>query len=318
MKVSVIVPVYNCEDWLRQCIDSLLCEDSPCEQEIILVDDGSTDNSGRICDEYASRYKSVRTIHTVNQGVSCARNLGLEQSLGEWIMFVDGDDVLVKNALNILYHQIQFYKYDLMRFGMYLFKKNSKKIHPYEASFSCEREEYIDLVIQRKAVLGVCGGIYKRSLFFEHKIRFTPGIRIGEDWIVLFKLLCHANSFYYYNAELYGYQMNQNSVTRNRKICSVRADALIAFNIILDYARQQQITVNPKSIYKAKSDLRRNVMKEAILNKSKSIYEETEKVLAQYADQSLWRDWFYSEKMKHKVGFLVYKILSWVYRFRWF
>ena len=174
------------------------------------------------------------------------------------------------------------------------------------------------MVIQRKAVLGVCGGIYKRSLFFEHKIRFTPGIRIGEDWIVLFKLLCHANSFYYYNAELYGYRMNQNSVTRIRKICSVRADALIAFNIILDYARQQQITVNPKSIYKAKSDLRRNVMKEAILNKSKSIYEETEKVLAQYADQSLWRDWFYSEKMKHKVGFLVYKILSWVYRFRWF
>ena len=215
MKVSVIVPVYNCEDWLRQCIDSLLCEDSSCEQEIILVDDGSTDNSGRICDEYTSRYKSVKTIHTVNQGVSCARNLGLEQSLGEWIMFVDGDDVLVKNALNILYHQIQFYKYDLTRFGMYLFK-NSKKIHSYEASFSCDREEYIDLVIQRKAVLGVCGGIYKRSLFFEHKIRFTPGIRIGEDWIVLFKLLCHANSFYYYNAELYGYRVNQNSVTRNR------------------------------------------------------------------------------------------------------
>lgn len=74
-----------------------------------------------------SRYKSVKTIHTVNQGVSFARNLGLEQSSGEWIMFVDGDDVLVKNALNILYHQIQFYKYDLTRFGMYLFK-NSKKI----------------------------------------------------------------------------------------------------------------------------------------------------------------------------------------------
>ena len=68
-------------------------------------------------------------------------NLGLEQSSGEWIMFVDGDDVLVKNALNILYHQIQFYKYDLTRFGMYLFK-NSKKIHSYEASFSCDREEY--------------------------------------------------------------------------------------------------------------------------------------------------------------------------------
>lgn len=142
MKVSVIVPVYNCEDWLRQCIDSLLCEDSSCEQEIILVDDGSTDNSGRICDEYTSRYKSVKTIHTVNQGVSFARNLGLEQSSGEWIMFVDGDDVLVKNALNILYHQIQFYKYDLTRFGMYLFK-NSKKIHSYEASFSCDREEYM-------------------------------------------------------------------------------------------------------------------------------------------------------------------------------
>ncbi|MCS2583668.1 glycosyltransferase [Bacteroides sp. BFG-551] len=171
MKVSVIVPVYNCEDWLRQCVDSLICEDSPCEQEIILVDDGSTDGSGKICDEYTSRYKCLKTIHTVNQGVSCARNLGPEQSSGEWILFIDGDDVLIKNALNILYHQIQFYKYDLTRFGMYLFK-NSKKIHSYEASFSCDREEYIDLVIQRKANLGVAGGIYKRSLFFEHEIRF--------------------------------------------------------------------------------------------------------------------------------------------------
>ncbi len=78
-------------------------------------------------------------------------------------------------------------------------------------------------------------GIYKRSLFFEDEIRFTPGIHIGEDWIVLFKLLCHVNSFYYHNAELYGYWVNQNSVARNRKICNVRVDALIAFNIILDY-----------------------------------------------------------------------------------
>lgn len=310
MKISIIVPIYNCEDWLRQCIDSLLCKDNPCELEIILIDDGSVDGSGKICDEYASRYECIKVVHTVNQGVSCARNIGLDNSSGEWILFIDGDDVLKKNTLNILYNQVKFYQYDLTRFGAYLFEEGKEYL--FETSFSNDRQKYMDLVIRREAMLGVCGGIYRRSLFEKHAIRFTPGLRIGEDWVVLFKLLCHASSFYYYNTSLYGYRMNQNSVTR-KIISYVRADALIAFNIILDYARQQQVTVNLTSIYKAKSDLRRNVMKEAIVNKSKVIYEETERILVQYAAQSLWKDLYYSKKMKHKIGFAIYRILSWFY-----
>lgn len=313
MKISIIVPVYNCEEWLRECINSLICSDSPCEYEIILVNDGSTDRSGNICDEYAIIHNCIKVIHTINQGVSTARNIGLENATGEWIIFVDGDDILEENAINDLYYKAEFYKYDLLRFGMFRF--NSNGIYPLFKANSTDKQKYIDLTIQRSTILGVCGGIYRRSLFMRYNIRFSSNLHVGEDWVVLFKLLCHAQSFYYYPADLYGYRVNLYSVTQ-RKITFVRPDALIAFNIILDYAQQQGIKINPVSVYKAKSDLRRMVMKEAILNKSSIIYKETERILNQYAPQSLWKDLYYSRRIKHKIGFIIYRILSFVFCFK--
>lgn len=310
MVISIIVPIYNCEKWLKTCIDSLLSQDSPCRLEIILVDDGSTDNSGRICDEYAIKQHYIKVLHTKNKGVSCARNIGLDTATGDWIMFVDGDDVLKENAINVLYNQAQFYRYDSLRFGAYLF--DNSKTESYKLSISTNRLEYLDLVVQRTAMLGVCGGIYKKSLFRDYKITFSPGIRTGEDWIVLFKLLCHSHSFFYFENDLYGYRINPDSVTR-KKINYVRPDTLIALNIILDYAKCNNIVLNISSINKAKSDLRRKVMKAAILNHSKKIYKETESVLRTYLPQSLWADLYYSKRLKHKIGFLCYKILSIVY-----
>lgn len=310
MKISIIVPIYNCEKWLSECIDSLLCQKSPCELEIILVDDGSIDISGNICDEYAAKNKCIKVIHTRNQGVSCARNVGIENATGEWIIFVDGDDVLKNDAIGILYYKVKFYQYDMVRYGAYFFDDDT--IWPSLYSYSNNKLEYLDLVVKREAMLGVWGGIYRRKLFQEYDIYFTPGIRTGEDWIVLFKLLCHS-SFFYYEESLYGYRVNQYSVTRKR-IDYVRPDALIAFNIIIDYAKYNNIILNSTSICKAKSEIRRRVMKDAILNKSKLIYKETELVLDKYAPQSLWKDLYYSKKFKHKIGFLYYHVLSYIYR----
>lgn len=91
VRVTIIVPVYNAENQIKKCIDSILCQNME-EIEVVIVDDGSTDNSGRICDKYAQQDKRIRVIHKKNEGVSIARNTGLDVVVGEYIGFVDADD----------------------------------------------------------------------------------------------------------------------------------------------------------------------------------------------------------------------------------
>ena len=100
--ISVIVPVYNTEEYLSQCIDSILAQ-TFVDFELLLIDDGSTDSSGMICDKYADKDTRVIVYHKQNEGVSAARNLGIDNSKGEWITFVDSDDILYPEALSVLH-----------------------------------------------------------------------------------------------------------------------------------------------------------------------------------------------------------------------
>lgn len=103
--LSIIVPVYNIENYITRCIESLLNQEfSPNEYEIILINDGSTDNSGQICQHYTILYNNIILINQINQGVSAARNLGLEMARGKFICFVDGDDYLISNGLSIVFN----------------------------------------------------------------------------------------------------------------------------------------------------------------------------------------------------------------------
>ena len=108
--ISVIVPVYNAENYLHRCIDSILAQTFT-DFELLLINDGSTDNSGEICNAYAQKYPCIRMFHKNNGGVSSARNLGLTKANGEWIVFVDSDDWIEPHYLNVLY---QNGKYDLV------------------------------------------------------------------------------------------------------------------------------------------------------------------------------------------------------------
>src|SRR5690554_5853314 len=97
-QLSIIIPIYNIEDYLPTCINSILNQEFD-DYELLLINDGSTDNSGKICDQYALKDNKIRVYHQKNAGVSAARNLGLEKATGEWICFVDGDDELYPNSL---------------------------------------------------------------------------------------------------------------------------------------------------------------------------------------------------------------------------
>ena len=100
--ISVIVPVYNTEKYLHRCVDSILAQTFT-DFELLLIDDGSTDSSGAICDEYAQKDSRVRVFHKENGGVSSARNLGLDKAKGKWVTFVDSDDWIKESFLNKLY-----------------------------------------------------------------------------------------------------------------------------------------------------------------------------------------------------------------------
>lgn len=116
--ISVIVPVYNCEKYIDDCIQSIITQ-SYSPLEIILINDGSTDESALICDKYSSEYSYIETIHKLNGGVSTARNVGLENANGEYVMFVDGDDMLESNAIETLLTTLKSTKADIAE-GLFL------------------------------------------------------------------------------------------------------------------------------------------------------------------------------------------------------
>ena len=117
MKLSIIVPVYNVADYLAKCLDSLLAQDLPQnEYEIIVVNDGSTDNSVDIAQQYADKYANITLINQANQGLSGARNTGIKQAKGDYIQFVDSDDYLEDNVLGGLMKQVENDDLDVLRF----------------------------------------------------------------------------------------------------------------------------------------------------------------------------------------------------------
>ncbi len=312
-KISVIVPVYNCAEWLKECVSSILRQrlSENHELQVVLVDDGSSDGSEKICDELAAIDTRVVVIHQPNAGVSVARNNGLEASDGDWVCFVDGDDVLKEDTLEML-SDSNVADHDIVRFGAYVFGKKQTPIS-FGKRHCQDKDGYTQLVVRRMAMLGVWGAFYKRELFTDNSIRFQQGIRTGEDWQVLFELLVRAKTFIYIDKELYGYRINESSVTR-LLVPFVRPDALIAFNHIIDYAKSCGWPISSKDMAIARTDLRRGMKKSAILNKNKTFYMETDEALRKYAPQSFWKDVWYGRRMKHKAGFLLYSLLDFWYR----
>ena len=131
IEISFIVPVYNVEKYLRRCVDSILLQQLDiCQFEIILIDDGSRDHCGAICDDYSERYCNIHTIHKINGGLSDARNVGVAASKGEFIQFVDSDDYLAENIVPTLLKQVKSQDLDVLRFNYENVNENEAIIQP--------------------------------------------------------------------------------------------------------------------------------------------------------------------------------------------
>lgn len=224
MKLSFIVPVYNVAPYLRKCMDSLLAQDFD-DYEIILVDDGSTDNSGAICDEYASTSFAslqqsiipIRVIHQTNAGLSAARNSGIKIANGEYLCFVDSDDYWQHNVLAGLMSQIECDNLDVLRFRLQYVNPDGEVYNPYKSdpfngnNYSAEPTDGVSFLNSRMSTACYAWTfIVKRELLVD--CIFTPGIYFEDtDWTP--RLLCKAKRVASANTIVYNYLQREGSIT---------------------------------------------------------------------------------------------------------
>ncbi len=226
--LSVIVPIYNCEAYLEACVESVLCQ-TYTNMEIILVDDGSTDRSGAICDSFAQRDKRVMVVHQKNAGVSRARNAGMEAAHGAFLGFVDGDDTVEKNMYQILMDGIENHGVDIACCQLATHHLNGaietlpfRESQVYTAEYLANRfffDEYV-----KNTMYAPFNKVYRRSSVGP--TRFRP-YALAEDLLFVFQLLCQCKSVYCDQAVGYHYVRRQNSATTS-KFSAKRFDYIAA------------------------------------------------------------------------------------------
>lgn len=241
IKLSFIVPVFNVEPYISCCIESLAQQNMGNDNiEIILVDDGSTDGSLKICRKYEKEFKNIRVLHQENKGANVARNLGLDCAVGEWICFVDSDDWTVQSLYRTLLPEMDK-NWDII---MYAYKKvypkkikSGTKIPTYLEIYKDEFRELELATLNRFRsqkynisvinVVNIWNKLYRRQFLSENHLKFNADMPKLQDLEFNLNVYKYAKSAVCVDKELYYYRMNENSVTHR-----YQSDIIEKFNII--------------------------------------------------------------------------------------
>ena len=215
-KFSIVIPVYNVENYLMECVNSILNQTFD-DYEILLIDDGSTDKSGTICDEIAYQNDKIKVIHKKNGGLSSARNEGIRQASGEYIIFLDSDDYW--NDYNALYKFAKLLdenNSDVLIFGM---KKYFEDIDKYEkCSYKKNNfDNLTDMIKQEKFKASANNKIVKLKFIKEKKILF-PINKLSEDITWCMYLIDKCEKFFYFDEKIYVYRQRNGSITHSKNI----------------------------------------------------------------------------------------------------
>lgn len=207
MFLSVIIPVYNVDKYIAQCIDSVIAQNMSEEIELILVDDGSRDSSGEICDNYASKYSWIKVFHIPNGGVGNARNYGLKHASGEYFTFIDSDDFLDKGIYAEIYKLHKEYNADAYVFGYKDYPKNEKaKVHILKEGYCNDSITLADKYLEMKKnylMFSVINKVFRKSTC--KSILFNTKVHYFEDYLFALSCLNRVNSLYAIDKAAYNY-----------------------------------------------------------------------------------------------------------------
>ncbi len=233
--ISVIVPVYNAQDYIEKCILSLL-EQTKAFYEIILVDDGSTDESGSICDRYAMNNSTITVIHKANGGLVSARQAGAEIATGKYCVCLDCDDWLDNTFVTESELLIGKYDPDIICYGYKIVGNSIKTVSRpecfYENRKAIVEKIYPELLygysnIKRPIPLNIWAKVYKRDQYLPIQMTINPMIKINEDMACVVPYVVNCNSVYVSNKTMYYYRYNKSSMTKQRKPLPLNGPELI-------------------------------------------------------------------------------------------
>lgn len=330
--ISVIIPVYNAESYLSRCLNSVLA--SACSDfEIVLINDGSTDGSLKICTEYAGRDRRIRLITQENQGVSAARNRGISEALGEWLIFLDADDFITNDFLDMTarpeYRQTELI---LFRFATCAFGASvpdccleASKDRPNIPSYRYEGEEMLQLIrrilvpspLTENDALDFrtpCARVYRKSILEQYSIRFSPDIKIGEDLLFNLEYQLRAKSCVFVPGTVYFYAVHEDSSSHqfNPRLHENHARLLHAVRDVLNQCGMYSSLDEDYASY-ALENLAYVLIHEVFSPHSPRTYRENRKLC-----QEMRRNRMYIDAFAHnrKTGILPRKVLVFFFRLR--
>lgn len=239
--ISIIIPVYNTEKYISDCLDSILAQTYK-NFEVIIIDDGSTDNSLSICNTYKEKNKNISVLHIENSGVSAARNTGIKHAKGEFLLFVDSDDTLYEYSLSKFIKELTSPNIDILIGGSdityYPYNKTSKYWGKNLKSYSIK--ENFEIYAKGDFIITPWNKLVKKSFIIKHDLFFEYGI-INEDELWNFKLLFHAKNIKTFQSSTYIYRIRENSIMStitNKHIESHKKIVLLMYNYIIKHKKQ--------------------------------------------------------------------------------
>lgn len=250
LKYSVIIPVYNAENTIKRCLDSLLSQ-IPTDAELLVINDGSKDNSGAICRSYAGQYPAIRYFEKENGGVSSARNLGLDNAEGEYILFADSDDYVEPNYWKTIDSLMNEHHPDLLQFGFRDCGETTKErsTGDYEVKGDIAVAEKVDTAVRSYLFSALYARVYKRNIIQANQLRFEQNLMIGEDQVFIFAYAMYVNHLVSTSITLYNVVLeNMESLTRKRRDYLVE-QLLEVNNKMFTLAEKAVISENAKQIY---------------------------------------------------------------------
>jgi|688.fasta_scaffold28251_8 glycosyltransferase involved in cell wall biosynthesis len=237
-KLTIVVPVYNTQDYLAKCLDSLIHQTFK-GLEIICVNDGSTDNSLNLLNEYAANYDNIKILNQCNMGLAAARNSGMQVAKGEYITFVDSDDFLELNAYQLIFEKPPRNNVDIIIFGLQVFgnsfihlRKKDEDYYHLKYDGLCKITD--ELILNTN--VSVCNKIFKRNVITENQITFPLGHHY-EDYLFYWMFMLNSDYAFFIPNKLYNYYRHNNSIMAETfsRTSNIAIDHLVLNKKLYDY-----------------------------------------------------------------------------------
>ena len=306
LKISIIVPIYKVEAYLEKCIDSLVYQTYK-DLEIILVDDGSPDNCGKICDVYAKNDSRIKVIHKQNAGVAMARNDGIDAATGELISFVDSDDWLALDTYEVLYNELSEKNADCVVGGcVVVYDREGKFEYKKRASITIFEEDSV--AAMKRVLLGgsaVWNRLFKREIF--DSVRF-PQNRINDDEMVALHAYSKCKKIVYLDKDTYYYRIRKNSVTTS-SFSLRKVDVYYNAKDNLEFIREQCPSLVPCAEYKLFKAIlycKYNMSKVDDSEEKKKVINSLNNDIVSYHKKTMHNKYL---GIKYKVLWVIYRVL---------